>query len=274
MKPIKFLIVVPTLNDSKRLNRLICSLQEQTHRLWKLLLVDGGSDGVHTSEMLAMAEREVRILVEKEDVSDPGIFGAMNVGLKYARQLDDEDRWLLFWGSDDYAASSGMLEGVASYINHESQMSGIKRSECDLVIGCGRYINTKGKKGRLSSFSKKQTIDGAGFKKLLQYGYSPAHQATFIGPRVPHRLPYYSRSLKLAADLDYYMKATDVDFNIMVNDHLVVIMGNDGISARNTKKRLAEVMYVYISTFGWGCGVPLVLRYLRKFGQKLKGLLV
>ena len=46
LKP-KILIVVPTLNSYKILQKLIDSLHNQTYKEWRLIFVDGKSDKIH-----------------------------------------------------------------------------------------------------------------------------------------------------------------------------------------------------------------------------------
>lgn len=93
MKPdLRFSIIVAVRNGARRLDRLLDSLEGQTHRAWEALVRDGGStDG--TLDILARRDDE-RITV----VSGPdgGGYGVWN------RALDGASgAWMQFLGADD-----------------------------------------------------------------------------------------------------------------------------------------------------------------------------
>ena len=99
------LIVVPTLDSYLLLSRLVASLQEQTWSNWRLLFVDGPSSFEHRSWLIQCCANEPRCRFVSQTSDCPGIFGAMNQG--FAEAASDE--WVLFWGSDDWAAGPSVL---------------------------------------------------------------------------------------------------------------------------------------------------------------------
>ena len=106
------LIVVPTLDSHSLLPRLLASLQQQSWPHWRLLFIDGPSGPAHRHwlEQCCQAEPRCRWIAQDPDAS--GIFGAMNQGFAAAGPRD----WLLFWGSDDWAASASRLPNDAGLV--------------------------------------------------------------------------------------------------------------------------------------------------------------
>ncbi len=99
------LIVVPTLDSHSLLPHLLTSLQDQTWPHWRLLFVDGPSGATHRRWLEQCCAAEPRCSWIGQDPSEPGIFGAMNQGFVASADPAEPIDWLLFWGSDDWAAS-------------------------------------------------------------------------------------------------------------------------------------------------------------------------
>ena len=64
---ISFLIIVPTLNSSRILGRLIESLKEQTYENWRLVLIDGNSSKYHQDWLKDNVSSDNRIFLEQLD---------------------------------------------------------------------------------------------------------------------------------------------------------------------------------------------------------------
>ena len=102
------LIVVPTLNSHVLLPRLLVSLQQQSWPHWRLLFIDGPSGAEHRQWLTQCCAADPRCRWIEQSPADSGIFGAMNQGFAQATPAD----WLLFWGSDDWAAAPTVLHRV------------------------------------------------------------------------------------------------------------------------------------------------------------------
>ena len=247
------LIVVPTLNSHALLPTLIQSLQSQTCADWNLLFVDGNSSSYHRQWLDNCCSSDTRCRWVEQDSVNSGIFGAMNLGFSLAAP----DEWVLFWGSDDWAAAPDVFEKFYRYINSVEYCP-------DMVVCKGRYASPITKKlGRSSVFRKSCFFTTYSFKWALFLGSTPPHQATFFGPGIRSILAHYSPRFKLAADLDYYLKLLRYpSLRIQSLDLELVHMGDRGISGQSTKLRITEVYHAYFSAFGWIWWLPFLFRYL------------
>jgi len=259
----KIKIIVPTLNTYSILPKLVNSLKDQTWDSWNLLFVDGKSSAAHRNWLKNSCKNDSRLNLIRQDEKFKGIFGAMNQGFKTI----NENEWILFWGSDDWASSSYIFENIAKEINSY-------QDEIDLVVCKGRYIDNKSKKlSRVSNFFKNRfskILDKKNFRKKLFLGLTPPHQATLFSKRAFLKLSAFSDNLELAADLDYFLKLSEIEnISILVIDFDLVNMSTNGVSSQKNKLRLTEVLFAYKNSFGIFFFIPFVLRYLRKTSLKL-----
>jgi glycosyltransferase involved in cell wall biosynthesis len=259
LSDITFLIVVPTLNSHRLLPRLVSSLHAQTWNNWRVLFVDGPSSIEHRQWLESCSSADTRFLWIKQDPSEIGIFGAMNQGFNAATDTD----YLLFWGSDDWAATTTVLSELAQslLVFLDSQL------ELDLCVCRGRYVDkTSGRFSRLSVFHSSGLVDLTGYKDLVSRGYIPPHQSTVFCPSIRKYLARYSSGFKLAADLDYFLRLLEKPTLLVhCEEFELVHMYAGGVSAQQIWRRLYEVFLAYRSAFGWKCFVPIVSRYLRRF---------
>tara|TARA_Y100000589_G_C27182001_1_gene641174 strand:+ start:419 stop:1219 length:801 start_codon:yes stop_codon:yes gene_type:complete len=256
-------IVVPTLNTYLILPRLINSLKKQTWRNWNLLFVDGDSDKEHFQWLNNKCEAHSKLKIIKQKEKFKGIYGAMNQGYKTIK----DNEWILFWGSDDWAIASDVLQKIVSKVNSYED-------KFDLVICKGKYINNKTKKvTRLSNFFNNRfsiIMSRRIFRKMLFLGMTPPHQTTLFSKRAFKKLSSFSDDLKLASDLDYFLKFSMIkDISILVIEDELVNMSNNGISSQKNLLRLKEVLYSYKKSFGLLFLFPFISRYLRKVFVKI-----
>ena len=187
----------------------------------------------------------------------------MNQGFKTIK----DNELVLFWGSDDWAISPSAFEDVISKVNSY-------KNKYDLLICKGRYIDFNSqRKTRNANFFENRfliTLDRKKFKKSLFLGMTPPHQATFFNKNAYKKLSSFSENLKLASDLDYFLKFSCIDnISILVLENQLVNMSNNGVSAQKNFLRLKEVYYSYKNIFGIFFFVPYTLRYIRKVLMKL-----
>ena len=246
-------IIVPTLNTFSLLPHLVQSLQHQTWPHWHLMFIDGPSSPEHRIWLENCCLAESRCNWVHQDSDRPGIFGAMNQGFAAVAPSD----WLVFWGSDDWAASPTVLAEAMETLFLTAMASGIP----DLLVCSGRYANAyNGVLGRLTTFSS-----GSNYRRALLLGSTPPHQATLIGPGARARLARYADGFKLSADLDYFLQLSRFsDLRVQSLDLELVHMSSGGISGQQTQRRLQEVRKAYQRAFGWFWWFPFIARYVRR----------
>lgn len=257
------LIVIPTLNSYHLLTRLIESLDEQSFTKWRVLFIDGASSRDHKAWLDNLCSHDSRFQWEEEISQGNGIFAAMNQGFRHAVG----DDWVLFWGSDDIAADRDIFRQV------EKRLLGMEIKP-DLYICRARYFFiSHGLDGgfqmrmqRYSTFIPRQT-----FRDSLFWGFTPPHQATFFGPGARRLLDSYDEELRLTGDLDYFLRISQfAEVRVFVDELLLVLMGNSGVSTRENKRRIKEVIKSYKKSFGYLWLFPFVMRYC----QRLRSLMV
>ncbi len=225
------------------------SLRNQVGSGWHVLFVDGHSEPEHVRALETWCRQDSRLRWTEQAAGLAGIFGAMNQGFAAARN----DEWLLFWGSDDWAAAPDVLEKLVSY----------STSSLDLLICRGRYCSLSEDRvthGRSSSFRWRGT-----YRRSLFLGSTPPHQATLIGPGARARLSHYASGFRLSADLDYFLQlSTFPDLRVKVLNLELVHMGVGGVSGVKHRRRLQEVRWAYQRAFGWLWPIPFVLRYVQR----------
>ena len=189
----------------------------------------------------------------------------MNQGFEEAKP----EEWILFWGSDDWAAGSTALQQLAEAIPTQGTDKSI-----DLVIAKGRYANAQGQISRRTAFSSKGAcidLDAASFRRKLFLGQTPPHQGTLFSPSVQRKLNHYDEHYPLAADLDYFLRLSDQKaLNIRCIDLELIHMSDGGVSGQHTKSRFNQVKTSYQQAFGSLWWVPFVSRYVRRLVSALK----
>jgi glycosyltransferase involved in cell wall biosynthesis len=263
---ISFVIIVPTRNSFRLLPALIHSLQIQTYPIWRVQFIDGQSESEHINYLTSICTLDSRFSWKPQIVRDTGIFGAMNEGLNSISTCDDQ--WILFWGSDDRASDPFMLASIVERINSFSQVN----NKPDLVICGGAYYRCSVDSKEKSFLTRRTNFKFINtYRKSMFLGLTPPHQATFFGVGALKLLSHFSTDLMLAADLDYFLKLSEVPgINVLVLDNNVVLIGDSGISNQNTWQRLIEVSRVYHKTFKSLWFIPFVFRYLRRIQSKLE----
>ena len=265
------LIIVPTLDSYELLSGLVESLQAQTWTAWRLLFIDGPSSPAHRHWLCACCESENRCTWMEQSPDHRGIFGAMTQGF----QMAGPDDWLLFWGSDDWAAADDVLQQLIASISMED----FGQSGPDLVVCRGRYADWHGNLGRRCAFglhaskgvnpAPAHDLDAAAFRRRLFLGATPPHQSTLFCPKAIQRLSSYRDGLRLTADLDYFLRLSRLEpLKVRLLDLELVHMGDTGVSGQQTRRRLREVKCSYRQAFGWRWWIPFVARYLRRLASR------
>ena len=255
------LIVVPTLNSHALLPRLLDSLKQQTWPHWRLLFIDGPSGAAHRQWLERCCADESRCRWLQQDPALPGIFGAMNQGFASAGPAE----WLLFWGSDDWAATPFVLAELSAALELAASNSALP----DLFVCRGRYADAaSGVLARPTAFNRAGLLDSAAYRRALFLGSTPPHQATLFGPGARQRLVRYAPGFRLSADLDYFLQLSGYPgLRVQCLDLELVHMADAGVSGQQTQRRLQEVARAYRRAFAWRWLVPFVARYIRRLAN-------
>ncbi|KEF42960.1 MAG: glycosyl transferase [Cyanobium sp. CACIAM 14] len=257
-------LIVPTLDSHHLLPRLVTSLQRQSWPHWRVLFIDGPSGSEHRAWLDALCHRDRRFAWQPQDPSLPGIFGAMNQGFRTA----PPDHWLLFWGSDDWAAGATVLEDAIAATRPPDPGA----RPPDLVVCTGRYVDAAAdgtaQPGRRTAFS-----GGRLYRLGLFLGSTPPHQATLIGPGARGRLDHYAEPFRLSGDLDYFLRlGATGGLRVRTLALELVHMSSAGASGQQTRRRLQEVRLAYRRAFGLLWWLPFGLRYVRRLWSRLEAL--
>ena len=255
------LIVVPTLNSWPLLECLLNSLRKQSFPLWRLIFIDGNSSQEHICYLNNICASESRCSWLPQSSKEHGIFGAMNQG--FANALENE--WLLFWGSDDWAATLDVFSQLIEVIQSQELPP-------DMIVCRARYVDTvTNVLARSSLFHSSGVLSVDAYRKLLFLGLTPPHQATLIGPGARLLLSRYSSGFRLSADLDYFLQLSKFpNLQVQCLDLEIVHMGVGGISMQHNYRRFQEVLFAYRKAFGLVCWFPFLMRYFLRSISLLK----
>ena len=258
---VSLLLIVPTLNSCSLLSRLLSSLQAQTWPHWRLLFIDGPSRQEHRQSLDQFCAAEPRCRWVSQDPAQPGIFGAMNQGFSEAAS----DDWLLFWGSDDWAAGPGVLAQVAAALDRAASQG----PSPDLLVCRGRYVEAaSGALARSTVFHAAGVFGTLAYRRALWLGSTPPHQATLFGPGARRHLSCYAPGFRLSADLDYFLQLSrQPGLRVQCLDLELVHMAEGGVSGQQTQRRLQEVCRAYRRAFAWRWWFPFVARYIRRLAS-------
>ncbi|MFN9694365.1 MAG: glycosyltransferase [Synechococcaceae cyanobacterium] len=264
----KIAIIIPTLNSHRVLADLVASLQAQTWPHWQAFIVDGGSGEATISYLDQLCANDHRFHCFQQETRFKGIFGAMNQGLEIVAGIPELNQaWVLFWGSDDWAASPEVLAALAQKLDQFADSG----REPDLLICAARYarVDAAGNRilGRRSSFKKLGS-----YRWSVLLGPTPPHQGTLFSPRVRQRLPFYADGFELSADVDYFLRLSryaDADVEVMPLD--LVEMSAGGISGQKNKQRFQEVKLAYKRRYGALWWISYGMRYAKRAADAVKG---
>ena len=256
-------IIVPTLNASRLLPRLLASLERQSWPHWRLLCIDGPGRDDERQWLEQTCRRDPRLDWQPQQGRHSGIFGAMNQGIGAA----PADSWLLFWGCDDGVAGDAWLERLAAALV-AAMAAG---APPDLVVCSGRYASgdpiatAPMTLGRGTAFRWRHS-----YRRSLLLGSTPPHQATLIGPGARRRLAGYAEGFRLSADLDYFLQLSRwPELRVLTLDLELVHMASGGVSGQQTGRRLQEVRRAYRRAFGALWWLPFLLRYQQRLASLL-----
>ena len=242
--------IVPTLNSSRLLGRLVRSLQTQTWPFWRVVIIDHSSLPGEREYLDALVASDSRFNWVVQGAEHSGIFGAMNHGLDFV----NADEWVLFWGSDDWLSSPRSLELAVAEISFQN---------CDMLVCSGRYISDLDGRSRPSRHSSFNWFLSYRISMLL--GSTPPHQCTLFSPFVLKQMRCYDDTYRIAGDLrSFLFLSSNASIEVARSKILLVDMAIGGVSSYNHRRRIGEVQRAYRESFGCLWLVPFLLRYLQR----------
>jgi len=175
------------------------------------------------------------------------------------------DDWLLFWGSDDWAAGPAVLAQVVACLENAASQGALP----DLLVCRGRYADAaSGALARPTFFQAPGLFSTSAYRRALWFGSTPPHQATLFGPGARRHLARYARGFRLSADLDYFLQlSSHPGLRVQCLDLELVHMAQGGVSAQQTQRRLQEVRRAYRRAFACRWWVPFLARYIRRLAS-------
>jgi len=185
-------IITINLNDAIGIEHTLKSIDCQTYENIELIVVDGCS----TDNSLDVI-RNYRSLISKSVIEkDNGLYDAMNKGISYAT-----GDFALFLNSGDAFSDKNSLEILASKIDGKNKLY------------FGRTNNTYNDSTVFYLPCLKITVDN--YKDWLSQ-ISPNHQAILF-PKSFYKSNSYNLNYKIAADIDYKLKALNQLEAVFVN---------------------------------------------------------
>lgn len=258
-----FLVVVPTLNPHS-ISQLVTSFQCQTFTSWQVLFIDGGSSSDSLDSLHRVCELDPRFRLVPEQSLPGSIYRAMNQGAKFAAP----DQWVMFWGSDDWCASSVSLQSIATLISSSSRL----QPQPSLFIFSASFSDRSSHALRSISFSGPPLISSFSACMHLFFGSTPPHQGlVYHSSLFQLRSEFFDTGLQLAADLENFLfLASRPSLVAKKSPTLIALLSPGGASSKSNCLRLAEVSSVYRSYFGLFFLFPLFFRYFRRIWSSLR----
>jgi len=208
------LITVITINynNLEGLRKTMKSVLEQTYGHIEYIVIDGGStDG--SKEFILECKENLTYWVSE---MDNGIYNAMNKGIKHS-----SGNYLLFLNSGDILKSSNILKKIDP--------------ECfntDIVYGDIKIVSN----GKFNVYNYPDELRFSFlFKKSLP------HPATFIKASLFKKVGLYDETLKIAADLKFFLVAI-LKYGVSYKHikEVISVFYKDGVSSLEKNQTLIE----------------------------------
>ena len=209
-----FSIVTVCFRDKKRLVRTVESVRTQDFKDFEYIIIDGASDD-GTSDEVANAGSLISKFVSEPD---QGIYDAMNKGLKLA-----QGQYVLFLNAGDLLAEEKSLTRCHRALSSAGESLGIL---CPVSI---KYPGFRGERiATVSSAARRWK------------GLPTSHQGIIYRLDVLKSHPF-DTSLKLAADLDQYLRVTNKHgTNFLIAAGLLASVEAGGVSDVHRTRSRAE----------------------------------
>ncbi len=189
----KFSIITATYNSDRYLQKNIESIENQTHKNWEHVFIDGLSSD-NTKEIIHSYKNKFPEKVKFFEASPKGISNAMNIGIEKAT-----GDYLIHLHSDDSLFDEQVLNDVNIYLETNNP---------DWIYGKSNIIESNGKTVGVWPNKKIHQHKSNSFfaKQLLKYMNFIPHQAVFIKPDVFTKFGNFDESISSSMDRDFWLR--------------------------------------------------------------------
>ena len=165
-----------------------------------------------------------------QNPDEPGIFGAMNQGFAEA-SIDD---WLLFWGSDDWAAGPDVFTQVIAALERAASQD----ITPDLLV-CSACVDAAAVSLRAQLRCSSGSLDSKAYRRALWLGSTPPHQRPLFSGQRQTLSGFLCCGFRLSADLDYFLQLSRrPGLQVQCLDLELVHMSDAGVGGQQTQRRL------------------------------------
>jgi glycosyltransferase involved in cell wall biosynthesis len=210
-------IVTVCRNNEKTIARTIQSVNAQSHKDIQHIFIDGAS----TDSTVTIIERDSRTS-HKCLLSEPdkGIYDAMNKGIALAT-----GDIIGILNADDHYKHNDVLSKVVSTF---------AQSNAECVFGDVEFFHAD----RTDSIVRRYN-SGRFSRRMLAFGFMPAHPATFFRRSVYQRLGSFKTNYKISADFEFIARAFKNGDTVYVYlKEPFVRMQTGGVSTRGIKSKI------------------------------------
>ena len=240
-------VITATYNSEKGIQKVISSLQKQSHQQYEWIVVDGGSDDQTLKFVQASDIKVKRVISECDD----GIYDALNNGLKIAT-----GSFCIFLHSDDWWEDP---EFLAKYITNITPRSSVLYSNVS-------FFDTNGKLVR-------RWVDPLSFRFSVTTGWMPPHVSMLVNlDLIKRHTLLFDTNFTISADYDWILKLAELNSpeNWTYVPDQFVSMTTGGASNGSTPKYLKSFLedLTILSRYGlWKSIVGSLRKKIRKIGQ-------
>jgi len=208
-------IITVVYNGYNTIEETIVSVMNQTYSNIEYLIIDGGStDG--TLDIINKYSGHINQLISERD---SGIYNAMNKGLALAK-----GEMVMLLNADDSLVSNAAVAYLADNISDEKE-----------ILVADTLFKKNGLITRL-----KATAPGA-----LYYRIPFMHTSCFVSRTVYEEIGVFNETYRIAADVDFLMRAFKAKIPIRFLDNPVICMKAGGISDKQFVAGRIEYRRIY-----------------------------
>lgn len=211
----KISVITVVYNRANVISNCIESVKMQTYKNYEHIIIDGLSTDGTVNVVIKSIDSHIRFVSEIDD----GIFDAVNKGLSMAT-----GDIVAILNSDDYYCNCNVFDTVIEEFS---------ANEYDLVFGNVQFV-------RQPHGKPVRKYNSMIFNRnLIQYGFMPAHPATFMKKWIVDTTGLYSTDYKIAGDFDYLARIfKDGDVKFKAIDVIVAEMVLGGASTAGIKSKI------------------------------------
>jgi glycosyltransferase involved in cell wall biosynthesis len=221
----KISVITVCLNAQEFIEQCIQSVLDQTFNDFEYVIIDGSS----TDNTVDIIKKYQNKIAYWHSQPDRGLADAFNLGVQ-----NSSGEWLLFLNSDDYFASSNILQDMVVYLN--------KYPDADVIFGQIQIITREQVAKKIGAPYGKEI----NWKKFCRKDTLP-HQAAFSPRSFYERIGPFSEDFLIAVDYEHYLRAGP-ELNTKFIPLLVTNMRDGGMGKYDTLATYREWMHAQVTS--------------------------